>query len=93
MRYTRPVTLLIALFFLSACALFEAKQPPPPPVTPQQLTVPVGKNWKVVEEAPALTSERSDQRLSFQGEQSLQPEGAQRPAPPAEKGRTIETTR
>lgn len=93
MRYTRPASLAICLLFFSACAMFEAKQQTSPQELPvKELSVPVGKNWKVIEEAPKLTNERNE-RPAFQTEQSLQPEGVQRPAPPTEKGRKIETPR
>ncbi|GFO63331.1 hypothetical protein M1B72_10635 [Geomonas paludis] len=94
MRHARSTLLVIALLSLSACTIFAAKQQPqvqPAPV--KELSVPVGKNWKVVEEPPALGNERRE-RLPFQTEQSVQPEGTQRPtAAPEEKGRKIETTR
>ena len=89
MKYTRPATVVIGMFFFSACAMFEAKQPAPSHVVPKTLSVPVGKNWQVVEEAPNLTNERNA-RPAFQTEQSLQPEGVQRPVAPTEK-RKIET--
>lgn len=92
MRYTRPAALLICLSVTSACAVFEARQPVTPTPPPKELSLPVGKNWKVVEEAPVLGNER-DERPASQKEQSLQPEGVRRPAAPVEKGRTIETTR
>lgn len=92
MRYTRPAAIVIALSFIGGCAMFQAKEPPSPPEPPKELSVPVGKNWKVVEEAPALTNERTD-RPAFQTEQSILPEGVQRPTAPAEKERKIETTR
>ena len=89
MKYTRPATVVICMFFFSACAMFEAKEPTPTHVAPKILSVPVGKNWQVVEEAPNLTNERNE-RPAFQTEQSLQPEGIQRPARPTEQ-RKIET--
>ena len=93
MTYTRSATLIISLFLFSACAMFEAKQPAAPRVSPaKELSVPVGRNWKMIEEAPDLTNERNP-RPAFQTEQSVQPEGSQRPAPPTEKERTIETPR
>jgi len=90
MRYMRPAALFICLSFISACAMFEARQPPPPPQPPKELSVPVGKNWKVTEEAPVLTNERNELPV-FQKEQSILPEGVQRPTAPAEKERKIET--
>lgn len=94
MRHARPTLLAICLLSLSACAMFEAKQPPrPQPVQAKELSVPVGKNWKVVEEPPPLTNERRE-RPAFQTEQSVLPEGVQHPtAAPEDNGRKIETTR
>lgn len=92
MRYARSAMLITCLLSLTACAMFQAKEPPPPPKTPAQLSVPVGEKWRVVEEAPVLTNER-DERPHFQKEESLQPEGVRRPTAPEEKERTIETTR
>ncbi len=92
MRYGRPAVLLVCLSFTSGCAMFEARQPPAPPQPPKELSVPVGRNWKVIEEAPVLTNER-DERPAFQKEQSILPEGVQRPGAPAEKERIIETPR
>lgn len=93
MRHTRFATLIICLFLFSACAMFEARDPAGTRVSPaRELSAPVGKNWKVVEEAPDLTNERNP-RPAFQTEQSVQPEGLQRPAPPTEKERKIETPR
>ena len=90
MKYVRTLTLSVGLSVLCACAMFEAKTPAPPPVVPEVLAVPVGKNWQVVEEPPALTNERT-KALPFQTEQSIQPEGA-RQVLPAEK-RKIEPPR
>ncbi|MBU5637119.1 hypothetical protein KOM00_10280 [Geomonas sp. Red69] len=94
MRYAHATLLVISLLSLSACTIFEAKQQPQAqPASVKELSVPVGKNWKVVEEPPTLGNERRE-RLPFQTEQSVQPEGTQRPsAAPEEKERKIETTR
>lgn len=94
MRYTRPASLFVCLLTLSACATFEAKQPAAPQVVqPKELSIPVGKNWKVVEEPPKLLNERNE-RPAFQTEQSVLPEGVQHPTTaPAEKERKIETPR
>lgn len=95
MRHARLTLLVIFLLSLSACAMFEAKkQPQPQPAQVKELSVPVGKNWKVVEEPPVLGNERRE-RPAFQTEQSVQPEGLQHPTPTPteEKGRKIETTR
>lgn len=94
MTHARLTILALFLSTLSACALYETgKAPVSQPAQPKELSMPVGKNWKVVEEAPALGNERNE-RPPFQTEQSVQPEGVQRPtAPVEEKGRKIETTR
>ena len=89
MKYAIRLTLSTSLLCLCACTVFQAKQPPQPEEAPKKvLAVPVGKNWQVIEEAPALTSERND-RPAFQTEQSVQPSGTQNVSP-AEK-RKIET--
>lgn len=94
MRHARPTLLVICLLSLTACAMFQAKKAPQSqPAQVKELSLPVGKNWKVVEEPPALTNERRE-RPAYQTEQSVQPEGIQHPTPPSEdKGRKIETTR
>lgn len=92
MKYAGPAILVACLSFASGCALYQTHDPSAPQVAqPKELSVPVGKDWKVVEEAPALQNERNN-RQPFQTEQSVQPEGVQRPVPP-EKGRKIETPR
>lgn len=90
MRYTLPLTFTLAVSLFCGCTMFEAKEPPPPPVVPKQLAVPVGKDWKVVEEAPQLTNERHN-RLPFQMEESVLPEGTK--TPPVEEQRRLETPR
>lgn len=93
MRYQRSTLLVVTLLSFSACATIDSKQQPQAkPATTKELSLPVGKNWKVVEEPPALGNERRE-RLPFQTEQSVQPEGSQRPAGQEEKERKIETTR
>ncbi|QWV95475.1 hypothetical protein KP004_10000 [Geomonas oryzisoli] len=94
MRYAYATLLVTSLLSLSACTFFEAKQQPQvQPARVKELSIPVGKNWKVVEEPPVLGNERRE-RPAFQTEQSVQPEGTQRPtAAPEEKERKIETTR
>lgn len=94
MRHARPTLLVICLLLLSACAMFEtSKAPQPQPAQVKELSIPIGKNWKVVEEPPVLGNERRE-RPAFQTEQSVQPDGLQQPPPPSEeKGRKIETTR
>lgn len=88
MKYTLPLTFTITLFFLGGCAMFEAKQPVPSPAAPgKALAVPVGQNWLITEEPPALSGDR----LPFQTEQSVQPAVA-KPVSPAD-GLKIETNR
>ncbi len=91
MKYIYLPLFSIALFSLCSCAMFYDKQASSSPVvqTPKPLSVPVGKNWQVIEEAPKLSDERG--RLPFQTEQSLQPEGAKSEVPV--DNRKIETTR
>jgi len=91
MKYTLPLTLCIGFCFLCGCTMFEAKKAASPPVAQgKPLGVPVGKNWQVIEEAPSLTNERNN-RLPFQTEQSVQPEGAPTVSPTDR--RRIETPR
>jgi len=91
MKYLLRLTISSSLLFFCACTMFQAKQSTAPQVVPMKpLAAPVGKNWQVKEEPPALTNERTD-RLPFQTEQSVQPPGAQ-PVSPAEQ-RKIETPR
>lgn len=80
MKYTARATLFFGLFLLAACTIFEAKQPAAPPELPKPIAVPVGNNWQLVEEAPKLTNERTNQ-LPFQTEESLQPGGTRTGAP------------
>jgi len=92
MKRMYPLIILsIGLFFLCSCTMFYGKQPVPATAvqSPKPLAVPVGKNWKIVEEAPKLTDERG--RLPFQTEQSLQPEGDKKSSPT--DNRTIELPR
>lgn len=91
MKVTNLLILFITVFPMCACSMFGAKRSEPPPVvhTPKPLSIPVGKNWQVIEEAPKLSDERG--RLPFQTEQSVQPEVA-KPLAPGEN-RIIETPR
>lgn len=75
--------LIIGLFLLPACSGFGARQADHAPmvVTPQPLTLPISKNWQLIEKAPNLSNEQG--RLPFQMEQSVQPEGA-KPITPVE---------
>jgi hypothetical protein len=90
MKCTLPLLIFIAMFLLSGCTIFDARQSDQAPVTPSApLTAPVGKNWQIIEEAPKLSNDQG--RLPFQSEQSVQPEGA-RPIAPVDN-RKIETPR
>lgn len=90
MKFTQLLILSITLFLLCACTMFEAKKSAPAPmVPPKPLTIPVGKNWQVIEEAPKLSDERG--RIPFQTEQSVQPAGAP-PVSPTDQ-RKLETPR
>jgi len=76
----QPLILSLGLLLLCSCATFEAKQPAAAPmVPPKPITIPVGKNWQVIEEAPKLRDEHD--RVPFQTEQSVQPPGAPPVAP------------
>ena len=91
MKYPLRLTLCTGLLVFCACTMFQAKQPAPPQVVPMKaLVAPVGKNWQVEIEAPAMTNVRTNQ-LPFQTEQSVQPTVTQ-PVSPAEQ-RKIETPR
>jgi len=71
---------IVVLSLLAACSSVTVRQPAAAPmVQPKPITIPVGKNWQVIEEAPALRDERD--RLPFQTEQSVQPPGAPPVAP------------
>jgi len=87
---TQPLAIALGLSLLCGCAVFEAKKPTSAPmVPPKPLTIPVGKNWQVIEEAPNLSDERG--RVPFQTEQSILPAGVS-PVVPTEN-RKIETPR
>jgi hypothetical protein len=88
-RSSRYLILSACLTVLGGCTLFQAKQQAAPMVPPKPITVPVSKNWQVIEEAPALSDERG--RLPFQTEQSVQPPGAA-PLSPTDR-RKLETPR
>lgn len=90
MRHLTLLTLSLSLLLASACTMFKAEEAPQPVAVPKPIAVPVGKNWQVVEEAPQLTNERTN-KLPFQTEESLLPEGATT-APPEDK-RRLETPR
>lgn len=87
MKFSLPLILSITTFFLGACAMFEAKQSATPQGSPKNaLSVPVGENWQITEEAPNLSGDR----LPFQTEKSVQPAGTG-PVLPPDKVK-IETT-
>ena len=80
--------LTAALFLLCSCAMFDSKHSSTAQIVPPKpLAISIGKNWRVIEEAPILSDERG--HVSFQTEQSMQPEGL-KSASPAEN-RKIET--
>lgn len=90
MKFTQPLILSAGIFLLCGCTMFYSKRTAPASVaSPKPLSMPVGKNWQVIEEAPKLSDERG--HLPFQMEQSVQPEGA-KPVSPSDK-RKIETPR
>ena len=65
----------LGLSLLSACATVPTNEKAAAPmVPPKPLAMPLGKNWKVIEEAPNLSDERG--HVPFQMEQSVQPPGA-----------------
>jgi len=88
MKFIHLPILSTSLFFLCSCSIFYGKQPDgvTEMQSPKPLAVSVGKNWQVIEEAPKLTNER--ERLPFQTEQSLQPEGATT-APPEDNHKVL----
>lgn len=78
MKYATLLFISIGAFFISSCSLFATgQQTSSPGASDAALSVPVGKNWQLIEEAPQLSGER----LPFQTEQSLQPKGARPVAP------------
>jgi hypothetical protein len=91
MKFAYVPILLFVFVLLSACTFFYGSQPiaESSVQSPKPLTVPVGKHWQIIEEAPQLSDDKG--RLPFQTERSVQPEGA-KPVAPTEN-RTIETTR
>jgi len=80
MKSTQPLIFSLGLLLFCGCTTFGAKQPAPGPmVQPKPLSMPIGKNWQVIEEAPKLSDERG--HVPFQMEQSVQPPGAPPVAP------------
>ncbi len=90
MKFPHLLVLFTASLVLSACSTFYGNQSAPDPAvhSPKPLSIPLGKNWEIIEEAPELSDGR---RLPFQTEQSVRPEVIH-PVSPADK-RKIETTR
>ena len=88
MRSWFLLMLMIALSptVFCSCAVLGALHGPQLPVKEKPvLAIPavrLGKDWQVVEKAPDLTNER--ERLAFQTEQSVQPEGT-KPTSPTER--------
>ena len=71
----QPLILSMGLLLLCSCTMFHDKHPDSTAmVPPKPITIPVGKNWQVIEEAPKLRDEHD--RVPFQTEQSVQPPGA-----------------
>ncbi|NVN92218.1 MAG: hypothetical protein HXX11_16670 [Desulfuromonadales bacterium] len=89
MKCRYALILSITLFQLCSCASFDSGQPSSDRDmrSSKPLSMPVGKNWQLIEEAPNLSDEHG--RLPFQTEQSVQPEGATKPVSPEDR-RTIE---
>jgi len=79
--------LSVALFLLCACTMFYTKQSATAPMaTPKPLAISVGKNWKVVEEAPKLSDERGHIPAKME---PMQPAGSKSGSP--EENRKIVT--
>jgi len=76
LRIAQSLSVLAVLVLLGGCSSRQAAKPAAAPmVPPKPITIPIGKNWQVIEEAPQLTNERTN-RPGFQTEQSVQPPGA-----------------
>ncbi|GFO60070.1 hypothetical protein GMST_23950 [Geomonas silvestris] len=72
----QALSVLALTVLLGACSAARTARPAAAPtVPPKPITIPIGKNWQVIEEAPQLTDERTN-RPAFQSEQSVQPPGA-----------------
>jgi hypothetical protein len=85
MKFTILFTL--ALILLCACSMFGARRSATAPVAPPKpLTVQIGKNWKVIEEAPKLSDERGHLPAKME---PMQPEGSKSGSP--EENRKIVT--
>ena len=89
MKCIYALILFITLCQLCSCASFNAGQTSSDRDmrSSKPLSMPIGKNWLLMEEAPNLSDERG--RLPFQTEQSVQPEGTTKPVSPEDR-RTIE---
>jgi predicted RNA methylase len=92
MKFIQLPILAAGLLLLCSCTVFDTKRHSGQAsmMPPNPLVLPVNKNWQVIEEPPKLSNER--ERLPFQMEQSVQPEGTTKLLSPEEK-RKIETTR
>ena len=78
-----------SLFLLCACTMFNAKQSATAPmVPPKPLSVQIGKNWQVIEEAPKLSDERGHLPVKME---PMQPEGSKSVLPT--DNRKLETPR
>jgi len=91
MKFIHPLILAAGLLLLCSCTVFDTKHSDQASmVSSKPMVLLADKNWQVIKEAPKLRNERD--RLPFQMEQSVQPEGTTKPVSPEEK-RKIETTR
>jgi hypothetical protein len=90
LKLAQPLIILSGVLLLCSCSSFQAKRSTAAPmVPPKPLSIPMGKNWQVIEEAPKLSDEHG--RVPFQTEQSIQPPGAPPVAP--SDNRKLETPR
>ena len=87
LKIIQPTFLFLGLF-LGACTAQVQKKETVHMVPPKPISVPVGKNWKVIEEAPNLTDERTNVP-AFQTEQSVLPAGESPVVPTTGGGTTV----
>jgi len=92
MKFFHMLILAAGLLLLCSCTFFDTNRHSVQSsiMPPNPLVLQVSKNWQVIEEPPKLSNER--ERLPFQMEQSVQPEGTIIPVLLEEK-RKIETIR
>ena len=91
MKFTHSLIVSGGLCLLCACSTVPTNAPTAQQTAPPKpLTVPISKNWKLIEEAPNLSDERG--HVPFQTEQSIQPAGSGTPVAPTEN-RKLETPR